>query len=811
MADQDSDSKKKLARREENTLDKEEYIEARIVWPALGFPEVVAPQCSFQLLILSKKSDLSKQDVARHLRYAAWPERRTRYFDSYGVRFNPAVKGGFSIDEITIKPATVHRQDDLVQVLDFANLALWFREFYKDNGLPHLFQVTIQTEADHLPVGQYNLFWVNRGLTSDVQHTISEELKFLKDRFVQKRAPDGEWYIGSIVHPPEGEYMSEYGVPPWKEPFVEVLHPLFVQEARRELKIAQLADSHVCTRYDVFQEVIDKALKEDPKNGIGYGYVKGQYNNYNRQTEFGIEQACKVCDVLVFLGDLIDYGRGHSGKPETVREDWAFQLDRNWFLFYKLLASQDNYKKPIYTVLGNHDWRLHPYGPISKMYSIASDLNLRESQVKAVHGPNAEAIWYSRIDQEPLIPYLARMPLVTALDSIKWYLLLVNPFLDYVGRIPGGFALLMIDWAKEEEVLDIGFNPVGLPIAKDSITDTQKQLIEYFLSLDECKAKIVGLHATIIGPNPDMDDKLMGESLIRCPTCKGEGKRSDGTACVCLNLSQTKVGDGSWRPTHKGYVTLFAGHPDDANEPNYLSMIPILGPLFRTDDVVEYTFFLPVHGTIKRHRNWLIREFGKKRVALVMSGHCHRNGAFQLEEAGVTSTPKVRLKLGNTSDNVFHGPLYHNVTSIGPVGYERNSKISHPIPPGFAEIAVDTNGTIPRKWEYHYANIPLFEWNWGCWIRKVSKACWVKLHNNGIVAGFDRKEDAEVEKGTDSVWPSQSGYADWECWLRKSSKANKVFLHGGGIVGVYRFKNDADIEKEKDEVWDEMGSLIANK
>src|SRR5262249_54137248 len=68
---------------------------ARILWPALGFPAVIAPQkdgstdagagnpsrciCA---LILSDKQYLGKEDLARYLRIVPWDQRARRYIAS---------------------------------------------------------------------------------------------------------------------------------------------------------------------------------------------------------------------------------------------------------------------------------------------------------------------------------------------------------------------------------------------------------------------------------------------------------------------------------------------------------------------------------------------------------------------------------------------------------------------------------------------------------------------------------------------------------------------------------------------------------
>ncbi|MGH8247169.1 MAG: metallophosphoesterase, partial [Gammaproteobacteria bacterium] len=63
-------------------------------------------------------------------------------------------------------------------------------------------------------------------------------------------------------------------------------------------------------------------------------------------------------------GDLIDYGRGYNDRG-PIGTDESYWRDRNWFLFYEAIAGGTKYQKPVYTNLGNHDWRINPYPPFT--------------------------------------------------------------------------------------------------------------------------------------------------------------------------------------------------------------------------------------------------------------------------------------------------------------------------------------------------------------------------------------------------------------------------------------------------------------
>ena len=72
-------------------------------------------------------------------------------------------------------------------------------------------------------------------------------------------------------------------------------------------------------------------------------------------------------DLIVITGDLIDYNRGllWTKREARMQNDLTehYYWNVNWLCFYEMLL--DTYKKPVFTLLGNHDWRLNPYTPLA--------------------------------------------------------------------------------------------------------------------------------------------------------------------------------------------------------------------------------------------------------------------------------------------------------------------------------------------------------------------------------------------------------------------------------------------------------------
>ena len=265
----------------------------------------------------------------------------------------------------------------------------------------------------------------------------------LIDKFADKRR---RW---DFPAPPRQEYEFDYGTVQLKATGrssymaraslahrTEVLHPLFIRGVSDKLRIAHLTDMHTATHLDFFEKNLGRA-RVSPS----------QFNNWNtRFRDFYLE--AKFCDLIFMTGDLIDFGRRHMGLNKRVDNSAHWWYDRNWIMFYAMLAggSSTNYSAPVYTVLGNHDWRPHPYGfagevgaPGPGAYNLSS-----RDEIAKIAGPGSKYTWYT--------PF-AETPINNDINSVVWYLLLINPFLNYTARFPGGYTFLMLDWAEQEKII----------------------------------------------------------------------------------------------------------------------------------------------------------------------------------------------------------------------------------------------------------------------------------------------------------------------------------------------------------------------
>ena len=718
------------ARTQVNTLHPP-YIPARILWPALGFPEIVDPSAaaspgnhtaSIRLILIAATPSLSRYEVARHLRWAAWQQRRTRFLPRGTQAFPP--------EAITVLPVPSSPiASDLSYKRSIANGAVavglakkvWsiYAGIWK--GSATLYEITISQGASAaLSRGLYHLFWINRD-PADTEQNPSEEMSLLLENFVKPRLarefPLDRWVNVPAAFPYKDaadmavDYEYEWNGPrlPKQAPSrrVEVLPPLFIGPASSggRLRIGHVTDLHLGTREDVFEQLAHEPmpcaeeepdleqlqhtpdnedrllrhLEEHPFCG-GARVPKSRWPAFNHPNQRVAEiyrKAKANCDVLLLTGDLVDFGRGHAGDGSApLGEIGNYWLDRNWFVFYRLLAQDDLYAKPVYTNLGNHDWRINPYPPLG-YFKTHQNYNLTEEEMARIHGeggtelfdknswtdyPKALVDWAISEDRVESMPNTG-MPLVTTIHAVGWYLLVINPFLDYSVRLPDGYALLMLDWSRDEQVRAVAGGDD--PVAGDSLNEVQAQLVTHFLAQD-VQAKILGIHAPLIGPNQYWPTDQLREGWV-----KRNGRR---------------------------FPIVAMGNPNEHSTE------------FPAGDQ-------PAHGTIKLWRFWLLQQLRDRRVSLVLSGHLHRRAMFMIANPQKAKPHQdlrdgMALCLIESELNRFwydHGPpLFVNTTCAGPIGH--NVPFAGgpevPVPPGYNEIQMENDGRVIEVKEKYADHAP---------------------------------------------------------------------------------------------------------
>ena len=462
---------------------------------------------------------------------------------------------------------------------------------------------------------------------------------------------------------------------------INVYHPFLITK-KDLLSIAHVTDVHVSTFWDLCERHVKKAsIMSD-----------GKYNNYNTRFEDvlkDIEGKHKgQVDIVVMTGDLIDYNRGHrvdyvdtenlhTGMCDSVRD---YFFNRNWILFYELLIK--NYTtKPVFTLLGNHEYLLNPYSEIIEVNvpwyvkfvmwlwnkgttqaMFAGDLNLTEKELeKLAERVNAhEEIKLTKTEAMNLIKYReehnieelenllksvknapakfsdpAKGTWFVCEESVLWYFLVINPFKDY-SFSHKELAFLMVDWNIDQDKGTV----LLLPSPTKCLSGERMQMVENFIrKAASAKYRIFCCHAPVIDPWPELGEFYMRKAQMK----KNHDELDD---YPLLNYDSEKFDFGA----------------------------------------------IEKKSRIKFIENHII---GKDKINLCLCGHSHTNKVFQIEE--VNKKQLVFLRKEDETGGCWDSksPVMMVTTSAGPIG--RTNEISEwadLLPSGYRIVGFDNNGKI---------------------------------------------------------------------------------------------------------------------
>jgi hypothetical protein len=286
---------------------------------------------------------------------------------------------------------------------------------------------------------------------------------------------------------------------PPQEKFVRAYHPVYVSE-KKLLTIGHLTDIHLNARLDT---LCQSPLCLLPKEAGALATPPlGQLLNNNNATFTALSgDVLKSADLLLLTGDLADYQRDCATALDAKIDEravWractadalaAYPTARNWVHFYQILLGVYNAsKKPVFTFLGNHDYRPNPYsiypgkGPVHPYTSLGGDMNLTIYESIAVYGPDYQELGgmmtssgSSKGNPANFVAALLR----TDRASPRWYELAINGWRDYEIRY-GEQSILCTDWDVDEDNIQV----VGLSHlsrAKNYMTPTQEAIFDRWI------------------------------------------------------------------------------------------------------------------------------------------------------------------------------------------------------------------------------------------------------------------------------------------------------------------------------------------
>lgn len=439
---------------------------------------------------------------------------------------------------------------------------------------------------------------------------------------------------------------------------VELYHPVYVSD-KAYLDIAHVADTHVALRWELY----DRRAQE---NNVPL------YNNFNRRFEEIMRDCRDKADIVLLTGDIIDYNRGHSNPLVDSNDlDADYQFNRNWLLAYELILnsySQAN-TKPIFSVLGNHDYNLNAYAPSPYVYLL---------DPIPIVGPLVHSFLYFTVydsshdfnmlrqEMEEIDPGDAHELDVIGNDSfthttpasVLWYSLVINPFLDYAFSYRE-MAFLCLDWGhgtslRPPNEAPYTIDPGILPYPTNSISNHQWSLIQaWHQTVQSKKAKVLAFHATVYQPFPEIGFEDLSKGRI-------------------YDQQTTDDPQPGYHPTRVHYS--------------------------------RWTHGELVYGAIvtARHRRELIDFSRSNLINLVLYGHSHRNTIFQIrrhnqEERVFMYRPDDMAKLDLTRS------LFVSTISSGPLGFKNDNGVAEhldglqerrKIKSGFRIISFSDSGEI---------------------------------------------------------------------------------------------------------------------
>jgi methyl-coenzyme M reductase gamma subunit len=574
-----------------------EPCDAIILHPALGFPGVVGSGGNLRVILLAKNNANKKYFDGHCLSYCTWEEKdskrptlkyldKIQSFNTYNANPSKEKEEGYVINNSYRLSKDVY---DKYKAKGYSEVVILEAKAPKEDGLYHL-------------------------ISFDGESKVMREM--LEDEADRKRV--------KVNNKQKQEKTDE---------LVTLYHPFKVfKKNTKYLNIATLADTHLAMRW----------YEYDLKMPKGIGFC-----NYNKVFAKIMDKTKSDDTHITFiLGDLIDYNRGFDGKSDFRNID-KYVKNRNWLLFYHLLL--ENYPQPIFTVLGNHDYRINPHQPLPRKpiiggeaYNIAYDLNLTRREV-----------WKKIYEMDDKVYAACGSDLTTDWKAIYWYTFVINPFLDYTFPYRDQ-TFAMLDWNREEDIEAL------LPWAANSLSKEQYEISTNWKKTNRNKKiKVVGFHQTLYNPCDEVGSKQLK---------KGEIYSDEKKKHIRVDIYGKK-----------------------GKDPGFL-LTPFLGGGLLIPDQL-------MNGTFYKCRKKFIDFIGEDKniVNLVLSGHCHRHGIYQI---GKDRVYQKAVDKGSEFDNT--NPVIVTMNSSGPIGFKNIEGISKEeegsrhiklVAPSYTKISFNSNCT----------------------------------------------------------------------------------------------------------------------
>jgi Calcineurin-like phosphoesterase len=420
-------------------------------------------------------------------------------------------------------------------------------------------------------------------------------------------------------------------------------HAIYANKTWDNFVIMHVTDIHVSRRLEYVKDDLKKMSAERPD--LVDEYNIGYFNNYNNNFRNFISYVNTLyknnsVDCILATGDLIDYifdsGEQTARTPRNPSN--VDRMNGNNFDYFKRLIlglepGRDGTKNeellvPIFTTLGNHDYREMPYSWVfdldavvmNKSMSNYAPANLRSSEAKAIEG--GETPTYGVNNAAKMARVNTNLPGYDTINDRRSYIVNLGPH-----------RVVMLDSAQDVGILDSGWDGFRHFMGWDSADESrfaqaspnckgvQQEhigLLKQALSeAGPAGVLIVGIHAPLIdmGYYPhylrETDRLAPNHSVMR----RGFPYFSEFRSFI----------DHSLTPTTGTFPPLASTHLD-------VSGWPADTPYFKYGGV-DYTLANGVSKGLNEEFLEICAGVGigvPRRVDLVLSGHGHKNVEFRI-------------------------------------------------------------------------------------------------------------------------------------------------------------------------------------
>jgi calcineurin-like phosphoesterase family protein len=143
----------------------------------------------------------------------------------------------------------------------------------------------------------------------------------------------------------------------------EVKHSLCLRPPSPEVRFIHLTDLHVAARNDLWEGEVNSTVNPDRADRSPLEFI-----NFNERLRLFIREANALSDAgkldfVLALGDLVDFVRFGFRKAGPLENNWRVLLDIFTGGGEEANRGNPGLRVPIFTTLGNHDWRAYPYPP----------------------------------------------------------------------------------------------------------------------------------------------------------------------------------------------------------------------------------------------------------------------------------------------------------------------------------------------------------------------------------------------------------------------------------------------------------------